>query len=36
VLETWQNTKDFSFPNYAAGSQGPQAATSLFADWRQL
>ncbi|HVA32648.1 MAG TPA: glucose-6-phosphate dehydrogenase [Candidatus Baltobacteraceae bacterium] len=36
VLETWQNTKDFTFPNYAAGTQGPQAATALFADWRTL
>jgi glucose-6-phosphate 1-dehydrogenase len=36
VLEVWQNTKDFSFPNYAAGSQGPEAAKALFADWRHL
>ncbi len=36
VLETWQNTKDFAFPNYASGSQGPQAAATLFPDWRQL
>jgi glucose-6-phosphate 1-dehydrogenase len=36
VLETWQNTKDFEFPNYAAGTQGPQAAQTLFAGWRQL
>ena len=26
MLEVWQHTKDFSFPNYAAGSQGPQSA----------
>ncbi|MFY9664033.1 MAG: glucose-6-phosphate dehydrogenase [Candidatus Cybelea sp.] len=36
VLEVWQNTKDFSFPNYAAGSQGPESATALFPDWRRL
>jgi glucose-6-phosphate 1-dehydrogenase len=36
VLETWLNTKDFSFPNYAAGSQGPQSALALFGDWRKL
>ena len=36
VLEVWQNTKDFSFPNYAAGSQGPQSANDLFAEWRRL
>ena len=36
VLDVWHNTKDFSFPNYAAGSQGPQSAHELFADWRRL
>ncbi|MGC1381538.1 MAG: glucose-6-phosphate dehydrogenase [Candidatus Baltobacteraceae bacterium] len=36
ILEVWQHTKDFSFPNYAAGSQGPQSAYELFPDWRQL
>ncbi|HEX3670513.1 MAG TPA: glucose-6-phosphate dehydrogenase [Candidatus Cybelea sp.] len=36
ILEVWQNTKDFSFPNYAAGSQGPESAKKLFADWRHL
>jgi len=36
ILEVWQNTKDFSFPNYAAGSQGPESAKQLFADWRHL
>ena len=36
VLDVWQNTKDFSFPNYAAGSQGPQTAAKLFPDWRQI
>ncbi len=34
ILEVWKNTKDFSFPNYAAGSQGPESAHELFADWR--
>ncbi|MGH7737704.1 MAG: glucose-6-phosphate dehydrogenase [Candidatus Tyrphobacter sp.] len=36
VLDVWQNTKDFSFPNYAAGSQGPPTAFALLADWRKL
>ncbi|MBV9718162.1 MAG: glucose-6-phosphate dehydrogenase [Candidatus Eremiobacteraeota bacterium] len=36
MLEVWQNTKDFSFPNYAAGSQGPESAKKLFSDWRHL
>lgn len=36
VLDVWQHTKDFTFPNYAAGSQGPQSAVELFADWRAL
>jgi glucose-6-phosphate 1-dehydrogenase len=36
ILEVWHNTKDFTFPNYAAGSQGPQSAFELFADWRRI
>jgi glucose-6-phosphate 1-dehydrogenase len=36
ILEVWQNTKDFSFPNYAAGSQGPEGAFKLFPGWRRL
>jgi glucose-6-phosphate 1-dehydrogenase len=36
ILEIWQNTRDFSFPNYAAGSQGPQSALALFGQWRLL
>jgi glucose-6-phosphate 1-dehydrogenase len=36
ILEVWQHTKDFTFPNYAAGSQGPQSAQQLFHDWRRL
>jgi glucose-6-phosphate 1-dehydrogenase len=36
ILEVWKNTKDFSFPNYAAGSQGPEAASRLFPEWRRL
>lgn len=36
ILDVWQNTKDFSFPNYAAGSQGPESAKKLFPDWRHL
>ncbi len=36
VLDVWENTKDFSFPNYAAGDEGPDTALTLFADWRRL
>ena len=36
VLDVWQNSKDFTFPNYPAGSQGPEAANTLFGDWRPL
>ncbi len=36
VLDVWQNTKDFTFPNYAAGSQGPESAMKLFPGWRAL
>lgn len=36
VLDVWKNTKDSSFPNYAAGTQGPEAATTLFPGWRVL
>lgn len=30
ILEQWQETKDPSFPNYAAGQWGPQAAEELI------
>ena len=36
VLDVWQNTKDFTFPNYASGSQGPEGSQTLFPDWRTL
>jgi glucose-6-phosphate 1-dehydrogenase len=36
ILDVWQHTKDFSFPNYAAGSQGPESANTLFAEWRHI
>lgn len=36
ILDVWKNTKDFSFPNYAAGSQGPESSKALFAEWRHL
>ena len=36
VLDVWRNTKDFTFPNYAAGSGGPACAQKLFAHWRPL
>jgi glucose-6-phosphate 1-dehydrogenase len=36
IQEVWLNTKDFAFPNYASGSQGPENATALFPGWRKL
>ncbi|MEO6836324.1 MAG: glucose-6-phosphate dehydrogenase [Candidatus Tumulicola sp.] len=36
TLDVWKNTKDFAFPNYAAGSQGPPTAPALFEGWRRL
>jgi glucose-6-phosphate 1-dehydrogenase len=36
VLEMWQSIKDRSFPNYAAGSDGPDAAKVLNPGWRPL
>ena len=36
ILDVWHNTKDFTFPNYAAGSQGPHSAFDLFPDWRRI
>jgi glucose-6-phosphate 1-dehydrogenase len=36
VLEVWQSIKDRSFPNYAAGSDGPDAANALNPGWRPL
>jgi len=40
ILERWQSTEDQSFPNYNAGSQGPQAADRMLAmddrDWRKI
>jgi glucose-6-phosphate 1-dehydrogenase len=36
VIDVWQNTKDLTFPNYAAGSQGPESAFKLFPGWRPL
>lgn len=36
ILDVWENTKDFTFPNYPAGSQGPELANRLFPDWRPL
>ena len=39
VLETWEGTKDQYFPNYTAGSQGPESANNWFPDgqgWRRL
>ena len=31
ISEVWENTKEESFPNYATGSTGPQAADDLLA-----
>ncbi len=36
VLDVWRHTKDFTFPNYAAGTQGPPSAATLFPEWRPL
>jgi glucose-6-phosphate 1-dehydrogenase len=36
VLDVWQHTKDFTFPNYPSGSQGPESAFKLFPGWRPL
>jgi glucose-6-phosphate 1-dehydrogenase len=31
ISEVWENTKETSFPNYAAGTMGPKAADELLA-----
>ena len=36
ILDAWQANKDASFPNYAAGSDGPDAARELDLGWRPL
>lgn len=36
VLDVWQNIRDRSFPNYAAGTDGPPAANELDPTWRPL
>jgi len=40
VLETWQEVPDETFPNYAAGSQGPASADRLIQadgrEWRKI
>ena len=40
VLEGWQQTKDSTFPNYAAGSQGPPSSDRMLAqngrEWRKI
>ena len=36
ILDTWRTTKDASFPNYAAGSDGPDVARDLNPGWRPL
>ncbi|HET9393444.1 MAG TPA: glucose-6-phosphate dehydrogenase [Candidatus Rubrimentiphilum sp.] len=36
ILDDWQTTKDSNFPNYPAGSDGPDAARTLNPGWRTL
>ncbi|MBV9271428.1 MAG: glucose-6-phosphate dehydrogenase [Candidatus Eremiobacteraeota bacterium] len=36
ILELWQSIKDRNFPNYAAGTDGPEAAKTLNPHWRPL
>lgn len=36
ILEVWQNTRDLSFPNYPAGTQGPVSADELCENWRKI
>jgi glucose-6-phosphate 1-dehydrogenase len=36
ILQTWQDERDRTFPNYGAGGQGPQSARELFDEWRSL
>ncbi len=40
ILDRWQNTTDEGFPNYAAGSQGPQSSERMLAmdgrEWRKI
>ncbi len=36
ILDVWEHTKDFTFPNYPAGGQGPESAAKLFPEWRAL
>jgi len=40
VLDTWANREPSGFPNYAAGSSGPESANALIArdrrSWRPV
>jgi glucose-6-phosphate 1-dehydrogenase len=36
ILDVWRGSKDFDFPNYPSGSQGPDAENALFSGWRTL
>ncbi len=36
MLDVWENGRATGFPNYPAGSQGPDAARMLTPDWRLL
>lgn len=36
VLEVWQSIRDRTFPNYPAGSEGPETSNALNPAWRPL
>jgi glucose-6-phosphate 1-dehydrogenase len=36
ILEVWTSIKDRTFPNYAAGSEGPANSHELNPNWRPL
>ncbi|MBC5810934.1 MAG: hypothetical protein GIW95_08825 [Candidatus Eremiobacteraeota bacterium] len=40
ILDRWQNTRASDFPNYVAGSQGPQSGDALLVadgrEWRRI
>jgi glucose-6-phosphate 1-dehydrogenase len=36
ILDVWLGSKDFDFPNYPSGSQGPDGEYALFSGWRTL
>ena len=36
VLQVWSRTREQGFPNYTAGSQGPESSAKMFPGWRTL